>query len=148
MFYCNQSNQCMLFSASTKLLKVVENEISLEQAVVEDLPKISSFQVTVENSVATLMRMVNQEEVKVQLDANSAIEVSPDEMDVRDEGEDYDSEDQSQEDEDEAEVNRVVTSETIIDNSLEKPFTHPLEPGSQCDTTCAMSGGGVKRLCM
>ena len=100
----------------------MENEISLEQAVLEDLPKISSFQVTIENSMATLMRTFNQEEVKVQLDANSAIEVSPDEMDVRDEGEDYDSEDQSQEDEDETEVSIVVTSEAI-DNSLDSSPT-------------------------
>ena len=67
-------------------------EISTEQKVLENLPTFSSFDVSVDGSIATLLRSYKNEEVKVQLDVNRASEVVSDEMEMEGmEGEgDYD----------------------------------------------------------
>ncbi len=71
----------------SKLLNVVKAEISTEQKMLENLPTFSAFDVSVDGSIATLLRSYKSEEVKVQLDVNRASEVVSDEM----EGEgDYD----------------------------------------------------------
>ena len=52
----------------------------------------SSFELSTEGSLATLKRQHDQETVKVQLDANSAIEASSDDVDFEGEEENEESE--------------------------------------------------------
>ena len=54
-------------------------ELKLEQKPVEDLASgFTSFELTLDGALATLIRNHNEEQVKVQLDANSAIEAGGD----------------------------------------------------------------------
>lgn len=74
------------FAATSKLVKQVTTELKLEQKPVEDLTSgFTSFELKLDGSLATLIRNHNQEQVKVQLDANSAIEAGSDDVEFDEE---------------------------------------------------------------
>ena len=67
----------------------------MEQKPAEGLQnKFTSFELTIDGAVATLRCQHNQENVKVQVDANSAIEACSDDMDFEEgeEGEELETE--------------------------------------------------------
>lgn len=73
-------------AATSQLLKLVNTELKLEQNSVADLPNgFTSFELTTDGSMATLLRQHDQEKVKVQLDANSAIEAASDDVEFEEE---------------------------------------------------------------
>ena len=68
-------------AAASKLVKQVTTELKLEQKPLEDLSsRFTLFELTLDGSLATLVRNHDQEKVKVQLDANSAIEAAGDDV--------------------------------------------------------------------
>ena len=69
-----------LLAATSKLAKQVATELKLEQKPTEDLAGgFTSFELKLDGALATLTRSHDQEEVKVQLNANDAIEAGGDE---------------------------------------------------------------------
>ena len=74
------------FVATSKLVKQVTTELKLEQKPAEDLVSgFTSFELKLDGSLATLVRKHDQEQVKIQLDANSAIEAGSDDMEFDEE---------------------------------------------------------------
>ena len=70
----------ILFAATSKLAKQVSTELKLEQKPTEDLASgFTSFELKLDGALATLTRDHDQEQVKVQVDANNAIEAGGDE---------------------------------------------------------------------
>lgn len=83
----------VMFVATSQLLKRVNTELKLEQKPVGDLQSVfSSFELTTDGSLATLKRQHDLETIKIQLDANSAIEASSDDVEFEGEEEDEESE--------------------------------------------------------
>lgn len=60
--------------ATSKLQKCVSNELALEEKIIGELPEFASFRTTVADTQAVLQRTFNNEEIKVELDADSALE--------------------------------------------------------------------------
>ena len=84
------------FAASSQLVKQVTTELKLEQKPIEDLSTgFTSFELTLDGALATLVRDHNQEKVKVQLDANSAVEAANDDVTEFDEDEGAATDDES-----------------------------------------------------
>lgn len=82
-----------MFVATSQLLKRVNTELKLEQKPVGDLQSVfSSFELTTDGSLATLKRQHDLETIKIQLDANSAIEASSDDVEFEGEEEEEESE--------------------------------------------------------
>lgn len=94
-----------LDAAATNLLSIVNEEISTERKVLEKLPKISSFDITLDGSIATLVRMYGSEEVKVQLNTNHTSE--SDVIEDNDGVYDHDEKDDEEEEYEEREVQSV-----------------------------------------
>lgn len=61
--------------ANRDLLKAVDRELMFVQKGVQKLPKVTSFECSIEDAMATLRRTVQNEEVTVSLDANSGVEM-------------------------------------------------------------------------
>ena len=59
------------FSVNSDLLKLVNRELVFEKKEFHKLPEIAGFTCTTNGAVASLRRMVNGEEIKIVLDANS-----------------------------------------------------------------------------
>ena len=58
-------------TANSELLKLVNRELMFEKKEFQKLPDIAGFTCTTDGALACLKRMVNGEEIKIVLDANS-----------------------------------------------------------------------------
>lgn len=61
----------VFLSANSELLKLVNRELIFEKKEFQKLPTITGFTCTTDGAVASLKRMVNGEEIKIVVDANS-----------------------------------------------------------------------------
>lgn len=65
--------------ASQSLLKCVREDLKLEQQALVKLPSVTGYETTVTGSQALLQCIKGNDKVKVELDANNAVEVASDE---------------------------------------------------------------------
>ena len=75
-------------AASSSLAATLDNELKLEYKALSELPKLTSFETSIEGATAVFKRVIGSEEVKVKMDANSSVQAASDEMDEEEEEDD------------------------------------------------------------
>jgi hypothetical protein len=62
-------------SANGVLLKALDRELMFVKRDLQKLPKVSSFECSTDNAVATLRRTIGNEEITVTMDTNSGVDM-------------------------------------------------------------------------